>query len=441
MLRYIDLFSGIGGIRLGLEQALKKLSIPYRCVLSSEIDKKACETYMLNFNEDSFLNVKDVVDVKNIDFVLAGFPCQPFSYAGEKRGFEDTRGTLFFEVERILEESKPKGFLLENVRGLVTHDHGRTLKTILKRLTKLGYNVEYYILNSSDFGVPQNRVRIYILGLLEHKMPMLNITSSFGAADSHRFKQEFKNQSSVLVKNILEFHVDDKYYCTKKFTKKLSNVVSGDFKKLHGARMIDYRGGNSIRSWELGLRGPCSKKEIIFMNSLVANRRLKKFGVNQDGKKLTLAQIKTFYRDEDIDSVISSLMHKGYLQKNSEGKFNPKAGNMSFEIFKFLDPESVSITLVTSDAHRIGVVGKDEKPRRITPRECARIQGFPDSFKLHPCDTDAYRQLGNTVSVPVVEKILFEFFKASQKIFADDSIFHSEKIALPSGPYPQQITL
>lgn len=413
MLKFVDLFSGIGGIRLGLEQALNKIGIESECLVSADIDKKACETYKLNFNENSNHDVYNISNIEGLDFLLAGFPCQPFSYAGEKRGFKDTRGTLFFEVERIIKESRPKGFLLENVRGLMSHDKGRTLKTIVSKLEGLGYGVEVYLLNSSDYGVPQNRVRVYIVGLDKGEKPLIGIKSCAGVADSHRFKSEKLDslKNIKLVRDILEEKPDQKYYCTNTFTQQLSGVVSGEFEKLHGMRLIDYRGGNSIHSWELGLRGPCAKKEISFMNQLIANRRLKKFGADKDGKKLTLEQIKTFYKDKDINKTIKSLIKKGYLQITDNGGYNPKAGNMSFEVFKFLDPNSISITLVTSDAHRLGIVGRDGLPRRITPRECTRLQGFPDTFKLHPDDKATYRQLGNSVSVPVVELILFQLFK------------------------------
>ena len=175
------------------------------------------------------------------------------------------------------------------------------------------------------------------------------------------------------------------------------------FDELHGVRLIDYRGGNSIHSWDLETKGYCSDEERDFMNAIVGNRRKKHFGVEQDGKELTLEQIKTFWDKPNIESILASLVSKGYLRLIA-GKYNPTCGNMSFEVFKFLDPESISITVVASDAHRLGVV-QNGLPRRITPRECARLQGFPDNFHLHPNDLVAYRQLGNSISVPVISAI------------------------------------
>lgn len=409
-LRFIDLFAGTGGIRIGFEAAAKKFGIETECVLSSDIDKKSQEVYEMNFGDKPEGDIRKIDDVKPFDFLLGGFPCQPFSYAGKQRGFSDTRGTLFFDIERLLKKYQPDGFLLENVKGLTTHDKGRTFKTIIEHLEALGYGVEYRVINASSQGVPQNRTRVYIVGL-KGRQPNLTIKSDYGATDSHHFKtlqhqQNIFDNNGVIkvVKDILEDNVPEKYYCSEQFTAKLSKVVNGDFERLHGVRLIDYRGGNSIHSWELGMRGDCTPDEIEFMNALISNRRLKKFGTEQDGKRLSLDDIKTFYHNPDIKKIAHSLEKKGYI-KQVDGKFNPVAGNMSFEVFKFLDPESVSVTLVTSDAQRLGVV-QNGRPRRITPREAARIQGYPETYKIHPNDTIAYRQFGNAVAVPVVEKVL-----------------------------------
>src|SRR5699024_656824 len=324
------------------------------------------------------------------------------------------------------EKHKPKGFLLENVRGLLSHDSGRTFKTILDSLKALGYKVDYMLLNSSNFGVPQNRVRIYIVGLLD-KEPIHSIQSDTGAVDSHKYKNQqlsmFEmNQQYITVDSILETDKKKlaKYTCSEKFTTLLSNVVEDNYESLHGVRLIDYRGGNSIHSWELGLKGICSKDEIEFMNLLLANRRKKKFGSHQDGKKLTLEQIKTFYNPPNLKYIINSLKEKGYLKEVDE-KFNPVAGNMSFEVFKFLDPNSISITLTSSDCHRLGVV-QNNIPRRITPRECARLQGFPDDFIIHTNDTFAYKQFGNTVTVPVIKEVIHDLFNNNSDYLFDSNI-------------------
>ncbi len=157
---FIDLFAGIGGIRLPFEE------LGYKCVFSSEWDKAACETYQANFNEKPAGDITKIkeTDIPDHDLLLAGFPCQPFSIMGKMKGFKDTRGTMFFEIERILSFHKPQVVLLENVKQLSTHDNGNTLKTILESLHALGYHTKHQVLNALDFGLPQKRERIIIVG-------------------------------------------------------------------------------------------------------------------------------------------------------------------------------------------------------------------------------------------------------------------------------------
>lgn len=309
------------------------------------------------------------------------------------------------------------------MRGLITHDKGRTYQTIKENLEAIGYSVEHLLLNSSNFDVPQNRVRIYILGVL-NKDIKISLNSDLGATDTHKYKlqtgytqtslfEEEKIRSKVVVKDILEKHPDPKYVCTTEFTKQLKNVVGSDFSKLNGYRLIDYRGGKSLHSWELGVKGKCSPNEIEFMNLLISNRRKKIFGTNQDGKSLTKEQIKTFYYKEDFECLTESLISKGYLSCYDE-KYNPVCGNMSFEVFKFLDPDGISITLTASDSNRLGII-QNNVARRITPRECARLQGYPDNYKLLDNDNAVYKQMGNGVSVPVIKKVLSNFIMHNVK--------------------------
>jgi DNA (cytosine-5)-methyltransferase 1 len=167
MIKFIDLFAGIGGFRLAFE------SLDATCVFSAEIDKYACKTYETNFRENPYCDVStlDANTLPDFDILCAGFPCQPFSLAGHRKGFQDTRGTLFFDIERILEVKQPKAFILENVKGLVNHDKGKTLQVILETLEKkLNYKVFYKVLNSKDYAVPQNRERIYIIGFRDHNV-------------------------------------------------------------------------------------------------------------------------------------------------------------------------------------------------------------------------------------------------------------------------------
>lgn len=193
--KFIDLFAGIGGIRLGFESA------GGHCVFSSEFDKDACKTYEANFGEIPHGDITKIKaeDIPDFDILLAGFPCQAFSIIGKKEGFADeARGTLFFEVERILKEKRPSAFMLENVKNLTAHDHGRTFKVIISHLEALGYNVHYKVLNALDFGVPQKRERIIIVGFLN------NVPFTFPDPVPENMRKTLPD--------ILEKNVDKKYY-------------------------------------------------------------------------------------------------------------------------------------------------------------------------------------------------------------------------------------
>ncbi len=273
-----------------------------------------------------------------------------------------------------------------------------------------------------------------ILGSIINTIPEMRLVTDLGAADSHKYKQDslqlslFDEKPRCRVGDILEPDVDERYYCSDKFQQMLRDAVGDDLSVLHGYRLIDYRGGQSLHSWELGMKGKCSDAEIRFMNALILNRRKPIFGKEQDGKKLTLEQIKTFYTEPDIEKVIASLLEKRYLQE-IDGKYNPVCGNMSFEVFKFLDPESISVTLTSSDANRLGVI-QHNRARHITPRECARLQGFPDTFKLHPKDAWSYKQFGNSVSVPVVEAVFDEFLKYNMDTLGwNENAYYHKKVA------------
>jgi DNA (cytosine-5)-methyltransferase 1 len=420
MIRFVDLFAGIGGIRLGFEQALDELGIESECVLSSEIDRYARETYALNFDESPQGDIYEIPSFPKFDFLLAGFPCQPFSYAGKQKGFGDTRGTLFFEIERLLKTHSPQGFLLENVRGLTTHDGGRTFQTILDKLRGLGYGVSYLLLNSCNFGVPQNRVRVYILGI-KNSEPRLALRSNKGPTDSHQFKRLalgaglFAEDGAKVVRDVLESKPESKFNCSTFFSDRLLSVLKQKKLSANGVRLIDFRNGNAVHSWEIGLKGECTQDEIEFMNALIANRRKKIFGTHQDGKSLSREQIESFFPHPKLSKIIKSLLQKRYLRERG-GLYNPVSGNMSFEVFKLLDPDSISITLVTSDAHKLGVL-QNGRVRRITPRECARLQGYPDTYSIHPDDGHAYRQFGNSVSVPVIKAVVNDLFSSNRDAF------------------------
>ena len=208
---FIDLFAGIGGIRIPFDE------LGCKCVFSSEWDAKACETYKANFGEQPCGDITKV-DEKSIpafDICLAGFPCQAFSICGKMQGFADTRGTMFFEVERILKHHRPRAILLENVKQLVSHDGGKTFKVILEHLDNLGYHVKYQVLNALDFGLPQKRERVIIVGFLD-------------AALADRFNFDFDKQPYSLA-SVLEDDavVDQSYFVSDMIRKKRLASVAG----------------------------------------------------------------------------------------------------------------------------------------------------------------------------------------------------------------------
>lgn len=201
--KFIDLFAGIGGIRLGFE------SIDAECVFSSEWDEKAAKTYYANFGEIPAGDITQIKakDIPDFDILLGGFPCQPFSIIGKKAGFKhETQGTLFFDIERILKEKKPKAFMLENVRNLTAHDGGRTFKIIISHLEALGYTVYYKVLNALDYGAPQKRERIIIVGFAQ-KVPF-------------SFPKPIPESKRKYIKDIIEENVDQRYFVKEEIRKR-----------------------------------------------------------------------------------------------------------------------------------------------------------------------------------------------------------------------------
>lgn len=299
---FIDLFAGIGGIRLAFE---KQGGV---CVFSSEIDPWAVKTYEANFGETPAGDITkiDADDIPDFDVLLGGFPCQAFSQAGRRKGFEDARGTLFFEIARILKAKKPKAFFLENVRGLLSHDKGKTFKTIYTILTEeLGYKVYYKVLNAKDFGVPQNRQRIMIVGFLDHEVEF-----------------SFPEPSGVKTKvgDILERDVPDKY------------TISDKLWEGHQKRRLL----NKERGYGFG------------------------------------------YSLFDENSPYTSTISARYYKDGSE----------------------------------ILIAQAGKNPRKLTPREAARLQGFPDSFKIVVGDSHAYKQFGNSVPTKMIAAVAAKMMEA-----------------------------
>ncbi len=299
--KFIDLFAGIGGIRIPFQE------LGGKCVFSSEWDQFAQKTYRVNFGERPHGDITQIESevIPDFDILLGGFPCQPFSSAGLKKGFADTRGTLFFEIERIMRDKRPKAFLLENVKQLRTHDRGRTLKVILKHIEELNYYVKYEVLRAGDFGVPQNRERTYIVGFDK---------DYYNLSDDYEFQFPKPTYEKTRLGDILEDNVDDRYT--------LSDSMWSGFQK-RKQNNIDRGAGF----------GYCLfNEDSPYVSTLVAR-------YYKDGQEILVDQ------------------------------------------------------------------GCDKNPRKLTPRECARLQGFPDSYIIPVSNMQAYKQFGNSVAVPVVRAV------------------------------------
>jgi DNA (cytosine-5)-methyltransferase 1 len=294
---FIDLFAGIGGMRIAFEKTGGE------CVFSSEWDKFAQQTYAANFGDTPHGDITQVEleEVPKHDILIGGFPCQPFSHAGLKRGFEDTRGTLFFDVARIIDYRKPSMVLLENVKGFTTHDKGRTMAIVKETLEDLGYNVFHKVLNARDFGVPKNRERVFIVAINKKKL------GSIG------FEYPIPKEIDTKLGDILDSRVDEKY------------TISNKLWAGHKRRLAEHRAKGNGFGYSL------------------------------------------FNENSPYTSTISARYYK--------------------------------------DGSEILIEQKNANPRKLTPREAARLQGFPENFNIPVSDNQAYKQFGNSVAVPVIYAI------------------------------------
>ena len=317
-MKFIDLFAGIGGFHLALS------SFNSKCVFASEWDKHAQSVYEKNFGIKPFgdITLIDEKEIPNHDIICGGFPCQAFSISGKQRGFEDSRGTLFFDIARITKHHKPKILLLENVFNLERHDNGNTLKVIKKTLKELGYNTFFKVLNASHYGIPQIRKRIFFVCF----------RNDLGVSD-FEFPKPTKTNSRLI--DFLE--------------KKVENFV------------------------------------------FPPNERLKTFRLKNEKSNQLSLQL------ESNDEFISS-MRLGSINNGGQGE-------------RIYSPYGASITL---SAYGGGVGSKtglyliNDKIRKLSPRECANVTGFPKDFVLHENKNQSYKQFGNSVVVDVVQNILIQ---------------------------------
>jgi DNA (cytosine-5)-methyltransferase 1 len=341
----------------------------------------------------------------------------------------DTRGTLFFDIERILKEKQPAAFLLENVEGLVTHDRvdtsqpvGRTLETILKHLEDLGYQVTWRVLDASKYGVPQKRKRIYIAGSLNEKVDL-----------------DALPEKASRLSDILEADLPADAYMNNGLSKRLMSHYS--LEQMRGKQIKDKRGGaNNIHSWDVELKGKITEEQKQLLEELLKQRRRKSWALAKgipwaDGMPLTLEEIETFHTQtlfehkltvdeyrEHLRGILDDLVKKGYLKFELPKKTTPEyqlkgynivVGKLSFEISNILDPAGITPTLVATDVTRMAVA--DTKGlRRLTVREGLRLFGFPEDYQIEDLSyTKTFDLLGNSVSVNAIQVVSERIIKAA----------------------------
>jgi DNA (cytosine-5)-methyltransferase 1 len=305
MIKFIDLFAGLGGFRIALE------SLGFECVFASEIDGDCCDTYSDNFGDHPVGDITkiEVDQIPDHDILCGGFPCQTFSIAGKKAGFQDTRGTLFYDVARIVLEKKPKILLLENVKNLVSHDGGRTIQVMKQTLQAAGYDVFVEVLNASYFGIPTQRQRTYIVGFANQL-----------GVDTFNFPP--RTNVAVSLSQMLDLGVPDTYRVDRE------DITFTDAEQTQQTQQ-----NKPIR---VGSVGPGRQGERIY---------------SPEGHAIT---------------------------------FSSSGGG----------PGATS-----------GLYLVQNKVRRLTPRECFRVMGFPETYRINLNDRVAYRQIGNSVAIPVVRAV------------------------------------
>ena len=414
MIRVGTDFSGIGSP----EQALIKLGVKHKNVFACDYDKYAKQSYLANYNPENFyddITTRDHSKTPYVDLYIAGFPCQAFSIAGNRNGFEDTRGTLFFDLLQYIKEQKPKYFILENVRGLTNHDKGQTFKVIIDSLAKtvnkevrgglfaenqqesLGYHVYHKILNTKDFGIPQNRERIFIVGFRE---------------DNHSFKFPKELPLKLKLKDMLEDSVDEKFYLKEHTVKKLEEYTKRNKEKGNGfgAKFHDIE-KDVMSSLEVGGQ---AADDLITVHSLYPrSSKTGKGGTGHLKKKdgttycVDTGNCQAIEVDNEIKQV-GNIVDTGNFD-------NPQRG-------RIYDPDGISPALNTCGGGGLEPkVYNKKRIRRLTPLECLRLQGFPNEF-YYKCkeeglsDTQIYKQAGNSMTVDVMYYLIKEILKNEKDI-------------------------
>lgn len=381
-MKFIDLFAGIGGFRYGLQKVATESESSsdsesgasqhgqraFHCVWSNEWDKYASQIYKKHYGECDTRDIRtvDTSEIPDHDLLCAGFPCQSFSIAGKRLGFEDTRGTMFFEIARIIRDKRPRYFLLENVKGLLSHDEGKTFQTILGVLSDLGYEYQWQVLNSKNFGVPQNRERVFIVGhLRETSRPEV-----FPIGESYSISHQTK-------------------YAEQAGRSRISSTIDARYGSLRNA-------GETYLHYIGGIRG----KRDMWLKDNKQNSR-------------NFSQGQRVYSSDGIASTIAG----------NAGGLGGKTGLYAIPVLtpdrmekrqngrRFKNDGDPAFTLTSQDKHG---VYDGLNIRRLTPVECERLQGFPDNWTEGISDTQRYKCLGNAVTTLVITEIGQKFIQTKE---------------------------
>lgn len=420
-MNFLDLFAGIGGFRLGMERA------GHKCVGFCEIDKFARSSYKAMHNTENEIEYHDIKEVTNeefrklrgkVDIICGGFSCQAFSIAGKQLGFEDTRGTLFYEIARATKEIKPRYLLLENVRNLLSHDKGQTFTRILKILDELGYDVEWQVLNSKNFGVPQNRERVFIVGHLRggctYKVfpvrgedkepdfePKINIIGNTknpnGTSKGTRTIVHDKNGiigalTATDYKEPKQVAINHPNYI------KIKGYISGS-KYRSTSQIYDVQGiSPTLNTMQGGGREPKVAVPVLTPDRVEKRQNGRRFKENGEPMFTLTTQDRHGVLIKEANKQGYSVASVGDSVNISRPNSKTRRGRVG---------KNIANTLLTTDEQ--GVVLSDYKIRKLTPKECWRLQGFPDELfdKAQEVNSNSqlYKQAGNSVTVNVIEEI------------------------------------
>ena len=383
-MKFLDLFAGIGGFRLGMERA------GHKCIGFCEIDKFARASYKEMYNTENEIEYHDIKEVTNeefrklrgkVDIICGGFPCQAFSIAGKQLGFEDARGTLFYEIARATKEIKPRYLLLENVRNLLSHDKGQTFTRILKILDELGYDAEWQVLNSKNFGVPQNRERVFIVGHLRE-----GCTYKVFPIRGENKELDLEPKISIIgnTKN-----PNGSCQGTRTFVHDKNGIVGA-------LTATDHKDPKQVA---------IDHPNYIKIKGYISGSKYRSTSQIYDvqGISPTLNTMQGGGREPKI--MIKEATKQGYAIANIGDSINLSHPNSKTRRGRV--GKNIANTLLTTDEQ--GVVLSDYKIRKLTPKECWRLQGFPDELfdKAQEVNSNSqlYKQAGNSVTVNVIEEI------------------------------------